>query len=475
MPQRALAAAALTAIAALLAGSGTCTYRGHDFGGGASSTQTTVGPVGGFGSVFVSGTEFATGSASFSVDGTAALESQLLVGQVPSVAGSVASGAVTGTASLVAVTTKLVGPVTAVDLAGGTLTVLGQTVRVGGDASVGAGIAPSDPGGVLIGDLVAVDGYRTTTGLVAARLDRAPLGQPFRVTGRVASLSGLAQTFLLAGTTIDFSAATGGLPSGVANGSYVVATGTTLLGAAALKATRVSTQTETAAGSSGTSGNLHGAITRFASASDFDVAGQPVSTSATTTYAEGSSADLALDAELEVSGTYDASGRLTASSVRAPAAAIVRVVGAIDALDASAKTLRVAGITLTTDARTRWDDRLAAPLRTFSFADLRSGDWVEARGVAGGGAQTATVRVLERRIPPATPSVELQDVPAAVADPQFTLTGIAVNTSGATFADATGASLTRAAFFGQVAGRVVRARGTLAGGTLSAATVALRD
>jgi hypothetical protein len=66
-------------------------------------------------------------------------------------------------------------------------------------------------------------------------------------------------------------------------------------------------------------------------------------------------------------------------------------------------------------------------------------------------------------------------VPSGLANPQLTLTGVTVNTRAAFFFDAAGLVLSRPAFFAASAGRVVRARGTLAGGTLNADTVMLRN
>jgi hypothetical protein len=471
-----LSTAGILGVALLLSGS-YCSWRGYYVPAslqGSSSTQTTIGPVGAFASVFVNGTEFSDGSATVTVDGAAASESQLKVGQVATVSGAAGSGT-TGTASSLAVTTKLLGPATAVDPAAGTVTVLGQTVQITGDTSVGAGIAPADVGGLVLGSLVAVDGYRTSSGLIASRFDLALTGQAYRVAGPVANLSSVAQTFTIGGTTIDYSAAAAGLPAQIANGSYVVATGSVLPASATLRATLITAQAEVPAGANGTAGSIHGAVTRFGSASDFDVGGQTVATTSATTYLNGVGSDVAPDGEIEVSGTYGTSGVLTASTVRLVPAANVRVVGAIQSLSAAGQTLSVAGITLGADTETRWDDRSATLLRTFGFANLQVGDWVVVRGVPAGGT-SATARAVERWTQPATPLVELQDVAASVASPDFTLTGITVDTGGATFTDASGQSLTPATFFATAAGRVVRARGTLsAAGVLLATTVALRN
>jgi len=469
-----LSAAGILGLAVLLSGS-YCSWRGYYVPSGlqGSSTLITIGPVGAFASVYVNGTEFADGSATFTIDGAAASESALRVGQVATVSGSPGSGS-TATASSIVVTTKLVGPVSAVDLPGATVTVLGQTVQIPGDVSVGAGVAPNDVGGLALGSVVAVDGYRTSTGLIASRFDLAAGGQSLTVSGPVANLDGAALTFTVGGTTVDYSAVSG-LPATLADGSYVIVNGTATSDAATLSASLIAAASEAPAGQGGATASLHGAVTRFGSASDFDVGGQTVATTATTTYVGGTSGSVAADVEVEVAGQYASSGAVTATSVAIVPAANVRIVGAVTALDPSGQTVTVDGITVGTTGETRWDDRSAASLRTFGLATLNVGDWIVARGVEAGGT-AATARVIERWAQPAPALVELQDLASAVANPGFTLCGVSVSARGATFTDADGVSLTAATFFAEANGRLVRAVGTLsAAGTLLATTVALRN
>jgi len=474
--RRWLKTAGTLALALLLSGS-YCSWRGYYVPGGLQNTASviSVGPVGGFASVFVNGSEFADSGATVTIDGAAGSESELLVGQLATVSAAPGSGSI-ATASAIATTTKLVGPVTAIDLGAATVTVLGQTVTITGDTSIASGVGPTDAGGLAVGAIVAIDGYRTSTGLIASRFDLAAAGRLFQVAGPVANLNTAAQTFSINGTAVNYSSASGGLPAQLADGSYVVATGSTLLDSVTLSASQVTAQAEVPLGASGASGTVHGAVTRFGSASDFDVGGQTVATTSTTSFINGVSGDVAPDVELEVAGSYDSSGNLTATTVTLAPAANVRVAGPVQSLDTVGSTLTVAGITIGTDAETRWDDRGPTLLRTFAFANLSVGDWVIARGVASSTPASASAHVLERYATPSPATIELQDVAGNVANPTFTLTGITVSAVGATFTDVNGASLTPAGFFGQANGRLVRARGALsASGVLVAATVALRD
>jgi hypothetical protein len=470
-----LASAAIFGLAILLSGS-YCSWRGYYVPAslsGSASTQTSVGPVSAFASVFVDGTEFTDSSATITIDGVSSGESQFRVGQVATVGGG--SSGTAGTANSITVTTKLVGPVSAIDLAASTVTVLGQTVQITGDTSVGTGISPTDVGGLALGSRVAVDGYRTSLGLIASRFDLANAGQLNQAAGSVANLDTVGQTFTIEGTTIDYSLVSGGLPAGITAGGYVVASGGTATTATTLQVATITAQAEVPTGASGASGTVHGAVTSFTSASDFSVAGQTVATTATTTYTSGVSTDVAPDVELEVVGTYDTNGILDATSIALAPATNVRVEGAVQSIDTAGQTLTVAGITLGADSETRWDDRSATLLRTFGLVTVNVGDWVIVRGAEAGGT-TASARVVERWTAPATPLVELQDVATTVSSPTFTLTGITVSTVGAAFTDVNGASLTAANFFAQLAGRLARASGTLsASGALLATSVQLRD
>ena len=465
-------AAAIAIIAVMLSGSTQCSIGGRDFGSGSSDTaQTTIAPIGTFGSVFAAGTEFATTSATVTLDGVAVGATALRPGQVATIKGSIDSGS--GTATGVAVTDKLIGAVSATDPGSGSFTVLGQTVFVTPDTSVGPGFTVPDVAGFTVGTVLVIDGYRTSTGVIASRIDPDEAGQSLRVAGRVANLDGFALSFTLNGTTIDYSAVSGGLPNTITNGTYAVASGGTATAAATLRPAAVTALTESPPGASGDAGVVHGAITRVGSQTDFDVAGQTVAAAGTTTVTNGSLADVALDAEVEVTGTYTSAGTLTASQVAFMPSVTFRMVGPVHSINASASTLEIAGITLTVNARTRWDDQSGAGLKVFSLANLNVGDWVEVRGLPGG-SLAATARTVVRGVQPTPAYLELQDVPSALSNPDLTLTGVSVDTSSASFTDAAGAALSRTSFFAAASGRVVRVKGSIIGNALVAATVAFR-
>src|SRR5256884_4551270 len=97
---------------------------------GSGSPVVAYGPIAGFGSIFVNGVEYATSNAQIRIDDQPGTESQLLVGQVVTVVGSVNSDGTTGTATQVTSSGDVAGTIKQIDTVGGTFVVLGQNFRV---------------------------------------------------------------------------------------------------------------------------------------------------------------------------------------------------------------------------------------------------------------------------------------------------------------------------------------------------------
>ncbi len=84
-------------------------------------------------------------------------------------------------------------------------------------------------------------------------------------------------------------------------------------------------------------------MTRFASATDFDVAGQKVTTNASTSFVNGTAADLGLNVKVEVEGKLDATATLVAAKVAFKRQSSVRLDAPVDSVDAAAGTFRALG------------------------------------------------------------------------------------------------------------------------------------
>src|SRR5437588_10208100 len=82
-----------------------------------------------------------------------------------------------------------------------------------------------------------------------------------------------------------------------------------------------------------------GLITRFASATDFDVADKPVTTTSSTEYRNGTAADLALNVKVEVEGMLKSSNVLVASVVAIEHKCHIELLGTAAQLRGSALTV----------------------------------------------------------------------------------------------------------------------------------------
>jgi hypothetical protein len=450
-------------------------------GGGASSNPPAVsgitgvgyaqGAVTGFGSIFVNGVEYSTSAAQIHIDGGAGSESQLKIGQVVTIKGAVNADGVTGRADDVSFDHDVEGPITSVDTATNSFVVLGQTVIVNGGTTFDGATALGD---LSVGMEVEVSGFRDANGaVVASHIQVRAAGGELEVNGVVANFDGNAKRFDVNSLTVDYTTAQldNGTPS---NGACVEAKGTQLTGGV-LTATKVEVKSCTLGTANGDSGELEGVISRFASSSDFDIAGQHVITNAQTTFSGGAAADLRLNLKVEAEGSFDASGALVAKKVAIRTEASARLTGTVDAVDSNAGTLTVFGITIqTASATTRFDDKSNAQVRSFSIADIHTGDYVEVRGTEGSAAGTLTALIVERRDP--ANKFQLQAVARNVAQPNLTLLGVAVVAAGnAQYRDAAGAALNASAFFSQAVDHTVKVEGAWSAGTFTADKLELEN
>ncbi|MGH8315327.1 MAG: DUF5666 domain-containing protein, partial [Steroidobacterales bacterium] len=357
----------------------------------------------------------------------------------------------------------------------GSFVAIGQTVTVDSATSFKRDLAGLSA--LAVGDVVEVSGLVAADGHIAAtRIERENGTTNFQVIGTVADLDGTAHTFKINALTVDYSTAmlndfTSGAP---ADGDVVEVKGSVFDGATTkLTATRLEpADDETRDADHGDEVEREGLITRFVSATDFDVAGKPVTTNASTTFEGGTAADLALNVRVEAEGSLDANNVLVADKIKIKKAGIAELVGNVTAVDATAGTVMLLGVTVAVTADTRLEDRSDAEVDLFSLASLAVGDTVEVRGFenpVGSGAITATR--LERERPKTT--VIVGGFFQATTAPQFTILGITVDATNATISKDFHSTLTPDEFFAQAPGHVVFVKGTLNGTAVMADRIVL--
>lgn len=421
--------------------------------GGIGRTGIALGPVTNFGSIFVNGVRYDTAQAAFTINGSPGTEDDLRVGDIVTVTGTIDDSGDSGTAEEVGYDEAVKGPVQSIDIPGSALVVLGQDVLVRIDTSFDDGFTPASIEGVSVGQIVEVSGHVDANGdIVATRIEPKPAATEFEVKGTVSSLDNANSLFNINDLVVDFSAATlDNFPGGqISDGDFVEAKGTSLGASGELLATKVELRNPLLDPDEGDHLEIEGFITRFVSAQDFDVAGQPVTTNGSTVFVGGAAGDLGLNIKVEVEGQVDASGILVATEVDIRRAKAVRTTALLDSVDAAGNSVVMLGITVNVDQLTRFEDKSDADVDPLTIGDLSAGDYVEVRGdesPAGSGAIRATI--FEREDPDAR-SI-LQGFVESVSQPSLTILGVTIETSAATvFRDENDAVIPAAQFFGRL-------------------------
>lgn len=302
----------------LVASAGLALLAGSDFssagiqGTGRMALLASVGRITSSGDkISVNGMAYGLSKAKIKVDGHSAKSSQLQVGQIVTVQGTLdESGKADATS--VTFTGNVAGPVTQVDVAAGSFTVLGQTVAVDGSTLFGEGIQPAGIAALRVGTDVEVSAFATASGqLLASRIDLQSAGAPLQVQGAVQALDSGAQTFQINSLTIAYGQAA--LSGTLANASVATVTATEYPNAGTLQAATVQVSNGIGA-AAGVNGQVEGLITSLQSQASFYVGDQLIVTNADTRFVLHGNT-LRPNLAVKVTGTFDSSGALVAKQL----------------------------------------------------------------------------------------------------------------------------------------------------------------
>jgi hypothetical protein len=446
-------------------------------GGGESADQVEVvasGAITGFGSVYVNGVHFETDGARITRDGATASQGELRVGQIVHIHGNVDKRSGRAVANWIRQHDNLEGPISSVDATAQTFVVLGHTVVVNAETSFDNSLG--DFSALVVGLQVEVNGMPDATGkIIATRVEKRRAGETqLEVVGKVSGLDTVAKRFTLNALVVDYSGATLKDFEGaaLANDQFVEVKGASLNGAGALVASVVELHDFERGLDRNCERGLQGLVTRFVSATDFDVAGRKVTTTSSTVYEGGTVADIALNAKLEAEGIVDTAGVLVASKIKFKRSNAAGIAGLVTSATADATgnggTLVVMGVTVTVDAQTRIEDKGDTRIEMFGVKDLRVGDYVEVRGRETAALKLTASRLERRRV---RSDVWVRGTVRDLLAPNFTVLGVAVTTSTSTAFEDGGSTQ----FFANAAGRVVKVKGSLTGTTVTAREVEFED
>ncbi|HMS85033.1 MAG TPA: DUF5666 domain-containing protein [Nitrospira sp.] len=306
---------------------------GGGIGGTGRLTSVASGPITGFGSVFVSGTEYETTDTSMLIDGQSGSQHDLKQGMLVRVTARVSEGSGTNgplrTADTLIYEDTVEGVVQSVTPTGSHLRVLGQSITITPATLIDARI----PGGTVRNlvpgrDVLEISGFVMGDGIVRATLiDLKPLDAmtptpDYQVKGLITHHKSEQRTFEIGALTVDYqNAVLQDLPhqaGGVWDGLLVDVIGKQVSSEGGsssrfrLTATRV--RIEGLGSSDSEDAVVEGFVTRVPKPGNFFLGNLQVVSNAETIFQGGTSADILTGVHLEVHGRLSG-GILTATKV----------------------------------------------------------------------------------------------------------------------------------------------------------------
>ncbi|HEX7764249.1 MAG TPA: DUF5666 domain-containing protein [Cellvibrio sp.] len=404
-------------------GSGGAQTAGIDGSGAPVASTNSNGAINGFGSVIVNGVKYESDKAQVLINGQLATEDDLRVGYQVSVTGTITDGKTT--AEKIEFVPTLVGEITAIEPNNKLLVVLGKTVHITNNTLFDAAIKPASLAGLTIGQRILVSGAVAADGSISATRIELSSSETLQLTGLVANLTG--NSFNLGDTNVVYSGAQLINLDGnrFTNGARVTAIG--VMSNNQLQATLVIGLNKTLPRNLDNA-DIEGFVTRYASATDFDVAGISATTTNQTRIENGSLSDLRLGATVEIEGSVNANGVLVASKLEFEQVSNNKISGTVTGINLVTTTgiisgtLEVDGVVITTTTQTRYEDK-KLDLKRFNLGSLLQGDQVEVTGYSTATGFVATKIEREEADDNDDNTREFEGVISAVGPDYFMLFG----------------------------------------------------
>jgi hypothetical protein len=372
--------AAWAAVTAALATAVLVACGGGDSPTGTDATPTSApsvyaaGPITGFGSVIVNGVRFDDSAATISDDDDRTMaEAEMHLGMQAEIEGVRGSDDAHGIAHAIHVHSALIGPVTAVDATAGTLTVLDQTVIVDAQTAFDTALA-NGLASLTAGDVVQVHGQfdAASQSYLATRVELDAGATHYKIRGTITALDMAAKTLSIGATAVDFSTAAH-VPTDLAVGKLVAIRLATTPVDGVWTATAISDDQRLMHDHD--QAHLRGVISAFTSVTQFSVDGNPVDASGAA-FPDGQ-AGIVLGATVKVEGRL-VDGVVVARVVgvedeRRHDGSRVELHGTISALDTTAQTFVVRGVTVSYAGSVDFRDGSAATLANGLFVEVRGG------------------------------------------------------------------------------------------------------
>jgi hypothetical protein len=345
----------------------------------------TQGMVTGFGSVIVNGVHYDVKDADIDVDGDSKVESDVNVGDMVRITGTIDADGRRGKATRLYAESQLRGPIDSIDLTTGILVALGQTILINADTFYPDGLTAAN---LVVGDVIRVCSYTNADGqLVATRVavKTGIAANDMLLTGVVSNLDTTAMTFSINAETINYANATLNdlLDKTLSNGMRVRVHGrvidTIFVAVGNVHASRLDLKHDRDIDV--TLGvEMGGLVTNLIAGTRFSIGEVTVIINSETQFDGGTAADLANDMRVRVHGKFDANHNLVAKKIKLNFQPRIEDEGLITAIDLAAQTFVLNGMTFEVTLDTSTNDRSDSDVRLFSLSDLAVGDFVDVRG-----------------------------------------------------------------------------------------------
>ncbi|MCP5207869.1 MAG: hypothetical protein H7A01_11735 [Hahellaceae bacterium] len=351
--------------------------------GSNAAEVTSVGVITGFGSVIVNGVHYETNKSVFRIDDEAGDESSLTIGMEVEVRGRLSEDGPEGEADVIEYAPHVEGFIESIDLAELSFVVLGQTFLTDELTN----FEGADFTQLKVGDRVEVSAQETgdgswLAGYVGLKVEDNLVDTQVKIRGYISALDIDNSTFKLGDLIIDFSVADvkDAPADGLVDGLKVKVVADELPVEGVLLAAQVKVDMADDSVESEKEGrhfHIDGLITRFDSATDFDVNGAPVSAGAGTKYQHGDASNLALGVKVKVKGLRNDEGILTAEKIYIDKPGVLKMEGKIEAIDLEASTLTLLGAVINVGEQTHFKDHSKRGDKRLSLDDFAIGDGIE--------------------------------------------------------------------------------------------------
>jgi hypothetical protein len=440
-------------------------------------TTNTTGVITGFGSVFVNGVEYETDNSQVSTDDDdSASETDLQVGMVVTLSGTVNDDGTTGDASKIHYEEQLKGPLESIDLIANTMTVLGQNITFDDLTSLERVVLVE----LNLGDFLEISGFFDNEGnLYASRIEKEDNVTTLKVQGKISMLDANAQTFKLAQLTINYSGATFDdfTAQDLADDLAVRVKGdASALVDNVFSISKIKPAKKEDDHNDGDKRHLEGIISTFESNANFVVNDITVITDDNTKYEHGTAESLALDVRVKIKGSFNEAGQLLAKEIRIHQRSELKIEGLVQATDLELKTLTVLEVVFQVSEQTKMEDESDNDERFFDLADLVVGDFVEIKGFVDNDSNHIATK-LERKNLNDDDGTELKGPVSDINDFTFMVVGVTVHTTENTlFEDKNGDDVNQGQFFEQlIADMHVEVKGQLLDEVFTATKVEVKE